>query len=93
MVAPVVALNQIGSKGFVLPEIIPHSEYLKDPWFWVTQEEHLGVIDVLTGHLRGVNTRLNGIPLPSYQQSGAARFYTVTPDDAARFPDHYKITV
>jgi pimeloyl-ACP methyl ester carboxylesterase len=32
-----VSWNERGSRGFVYPGIVPHGEYLLDPWFWHTE--------------------------------------------------------
>ncbi|HEY1682151.1 MAG TPA: hypothetical protein VGF98_10980 [Candidatus Tumulicola sp.] len=91
VVAPVVAMNQIGSKGFVFPEIIPHSEYLSDPWFWESSGTHLGVLDVLTGQYAATQNRLDAIPPPQYRTFKSARYSVVEAKEAARYPEHYKI--
>jgi hypothetical protein len=92
VVAPVVAMNQRGSKGFVFPEVIPHSEYLRDAWFWESSGTHLGVVDVLTGQYAATQSRLYAVPPPPYQSNQSTRYSVVDSKEAARYPQHYKFT-
>jgi hypothetical protein len=69
MIGQSVCRNEQGSKGFVFPEIIPHGEYLLDPWFWHGSAGHLGVLDVVA-RLAGTGPMAvrgkNFAPAPSF---------------------------
>ena len=91
IVCPVVALNQEGSKGFIFPEIIPHSEYLSDPWFWASDGPHIGVLEVLASSCQVVWPRLGRVPAPAYTRVAAGRFEQANTDLMRRFADHYTV--
>jgi hypothetical protein len=92
IVCPIVALNQQGSKGFVFPEIIPHSAYLEDPWFWASEGSHIGVLDVLASSCPAVWPRFTKVAEPSYERVEAGRFQRADTDLMRRFADHYKLS-
>jgi hypothetical protein len=92
IVCPVVALNQQGFKGFVFPEIIPHSEYLSDPWFWTAAGPHVGVLDVLASSCSAVWPRLARVPAPAYTRVEAGRFQRADTGLMRRFADNYKLS-
>ncbi len=88
IVPAVVAHDERGSKGFVFPEIIPHGEYLRDPWFWATDGDHLGVLDVVAGHCAGAPQRDFYAAKPF---DGSARFERVNARTAGAYPDRYVV--
>jgi pimeloyl-ACP methyl ester carboxylesterase len=44
-----ICRNERGHRGLRLPSVLPHGDYLTDPWFWhsAPAQNHLGVLDIV----------------------------------------------
>jgi hypothetical protein len=85
-----VCRNEQGHKGFVVPAILPHGEYLGDQgWFWRTDTaaEHLGVLDIVA--------RTTGAPYAPaetcYTTPWGATYRVVAAAERARISDQYSV--
>jgi pimeloyl-ACP methyl ester carboxylesterase len=97
VVGRLVCRNERGHKGFIFPAILPHGEYLGDPWFWRTDPAtmHLGVLDVVA-RWRG-RTVAAAAPAgttafaaaPPSRGPGGATFETLPAGEADRYADRY----
>lgn len=85
IIPALVARNEEGSKGFVFPEIIPHSEYLRDPWFWQSSDAHLGVLDIVAGHRVTGARGLRGVVDPKYTKVPGGRFEDAKTESKLRY--------
>jgi hypothetical protein len=46
-----VCRNEEGNVHITLRDPIIHSEYLGDPWVWRSKEDHIGILEIITGDL------------------------------------------
>jgi pimeloyl-ACP methyl ester carboxylesterase len=43
-----ICRNEQGKRQVTLADPLIHSDYLNDPWFWLSSEGHIGALDVIT---------------------------------------------
>lgn len=43
-----VCRNEQGKRHITLTDPLIHSDYLNDPWFWFSSDDHVGALDVIT---------------------------------------------
>ncbi len=44
-----VCRNERGHRHMTLTHPLLHSDYLYDPWFWFSSDDHIGALDIITG--------------------------------------------
>lgn len=97
VVGRLVCRNERGHKGLQLPEILPHGDYLGDPWFWRTdasaQPPHLGVLDVVARWDAGRGAKAAAASAafakPVLPGPGGATFETMPAAEAGKYVDRY----
>jgi pimeloyl-ACP methyl ester carboxylesterase len=90
LIGALVARNERGHKSLMFPDIIPHGEYLVDPWFWRSTADHVGALFIVANHCRRAPAQFHAFGGPAYGRlSTGGRYQAVDQKQVRYYGDCY----